>query len=278
MSAEKIKAIQISKYKEYVPEEFTKSLMTGELEAIGGFFGDDPAGTLIFEKVRGKVIIRSIYTAPEFRRLGVATDMFELLPKGEICVSYEAVDDKVTLEPFFEAMDVELERLDVPLADFTLGKARDSLKKAQAQRAGEYGIFLDELKSNEENIVFDWFKDEFSEGGLDGTSYDSSSLFYVENNKVKGAIFLRKDEATDYDIIQNGPDSPPPDILDIDYIFCESSNKKVLPGMMNKLVERLSAEHKDNTRIQGLIMPETGEELYNSLFGEVMTYVPVLFT
>lgn len=275
MSVEIIRNSKALKYKDFIPGEFMEGVMTGQLQAIGGFFADDRAGALVYEKEDDLIIIRSIYVAPEFRRLGVGTELFEELPEGKISVTYEAVDDRVTLEPFFEAVDVELERLDVPFADFTVGRARNALKRLNADRAGEIGSFLDELTPSQENVVLSWFSDEFGEEGLDRTTYDSASIFYLEKGEVKGAIFIRRDEPSDYDIVVNGPDSPPDDLLDIDYIFCNSSNKKALPAMMNKLIKRLSNEHKDTSRIQGLIMNDSGLNMYRVLFGDAAVSIPV---
>ena len=155
------------------------------------------------------MIIRSIYVAPEFRRLGVGTELFE------------------------------------------------------------------ELSPDQENMILDWFEEEFGENGLDQDTYDSSSIFYIEKEEVRGAVFIRQDSPSDYDIVVNGPDSPPDDLLDIDYIFCPSSDKKALPGMMNKLIKRLSKEHKDTSRIQGFIMNDDGLELYKSLFGVPEIEIPI---
>ena len=275
MSVEIIRNSKALKYKDFIPGEFMEGVMTGQLQAIGGFFADDRAGALVYEKEDDLIIIRSIYVAPEFRRLGVGTELFEELPEGKISVTYEAVDDRVTLEPFFEAVDVELERLDVPFADFTVGRARNALKRLNADRAGEMGSFLDELTPSQENVVLSWFYDEFGEAGLDRSTYDSCSIFYLEKGSVKGAIFIRRDEPSDYDIVVNGPDSPPDDLLDIDYIFCNSPNKKALPAMMNKLIKRLSNEHKDTSRIQGLIMNDSGLNMYRVLFGDAAVSIPV---
>ncbi len=278
MSAEKIKNTNVLKFKEYIPKEYIKSIMNRELSAIAGFFNDEYVGALVYEENGGLVVIRSIYVDPAFRLLEVGTDMFELLPKKEISLTYEAEEDRVTLEAFFEAMDVALDRYDAPFANFTLADAKKALKRIDASRSGDYGIFQDKLDYRQEDIVMGWFKDEFGEAGLDGEVYSPSSIFYLENNEVKGAIFIRRDEANDFDIILHGPDSPPEDLLVVDYIFCDSSNKKVLPGMMYKLVTRLSEEFKDDTVIQGLIMSEKGLELYKSMFGEPEMYIPVFST
>ena len=278
MSAEKIKNTNVLKFKEYIPQEFIKGIMSRELNAIAGFFNDEYVGALVYEESGALVVIRSIYVDPAFRLLEVGTDLFELLPKKEISVTYEAEEDRVTLEPFFEAMDVALDRYDAPFANFTLGDAKKALKRIDASRCGDYGVFQDELDVKQEDIVMSWFKNEFGEVGLDGEVYSPCSIFYIENDQVKGAVFIRRDEANDFDIILNGPDSPPDDLLVVDYIFCDSSNKKVLPGMMYKLVSRLAEEYRDTTVIQGLIMSEKGMELYKSMFGEPEMYIPVFST
>ena len=275
MSVEKLKNHKAIKFKGFIPGEYLDDVISGKMEGLGGYFADDMAGALIYEREDDLVTIRSIYVAPEYRRLGVGTELFDELPKGRISVTYEAVDDRVTLEPFFEAVDVELDRIDVPFADFTIGRARNALKRIDSYRAGEAGCFLDQLSPSQENTVLSWFKDEFGESGLDRATYDSSSIFYLEKNEVKGAVFIRKDVPSDFDIVVNGPDSSPDELFDIDYIFCDSSNKKALPAMMNRLIKRLSEEHKDTSRIQGLIMSDGGLKMYRALFGDAAVLIPV---
>lgn len=276
MSAEKISKNQISKFKNFIPGEYLKALMNGEIGAIGGYFNGDPAGILMYEVFDRQIILRVLYVAPEFRRLGIATELMEALPEGKISFSYEAVGDRTTLGPFFDTIDVETERIDAPFADFTLKEAKLALERREAFDIPEAGIFYDEVDATQEKIILDWFRDSFNEKGLDDEVYDPASIFYIEDGKVKGAIFLRKDEPSVFDIIVNGPDKKPADLLAIDYLFCKAVDKKILPGMMNKFLKRLSSEHKEDTKVQGLIVNEKGQSLYRSLFGDIGISIPII--
>ena len=50
MSAEKISVTKAIKYKEYIPEEYFKGIMTKEIRGIAGFFAGEFAGTLLLNR------------------------------------------------------------------------------------------------------------------------------------------------------------------------------------------------------------------------------------
>lgn len=278
MGVVKVTGLNLKKHEDMIPKVFVPYIMKGSMTAVAGYFSDEYAGIMIYDTEFDMINLRCIYVDPAYRRLGVAEELFLSLPDMRIAFSYEAICDRSTLEPFFDAMGVETERLYVPLADFNLDDALTMLSKKRVNEAEECGTFLDEFDRSLEDAAEKWFKHGFAENGLIDGEYIPGSIFYITEGAITGGIILRKEEPGIYDYIMSGASTKPEDIINIDYLFCEIPDKKVMPGMMNRVIRRLKDEYGKGTRIHGFLMNESSKKIYRSLFGEADVMIPVVTT
>ncbi len=271
------------------------------MTALGAFFAGEPAGVLLYENrtaektvnaedlqdlpeglTEGDTVsvpvmeLRSLYVAPEFRRLGVGTELMDALPEGRLTFTYEATDDRVTLEPFFDAVDVETERLDIPFGEFYVVDAIEMLEQKYPHGEETEALFYEDLTMGQSKVAEGWLEASFGARGLYDQVYDRRCIFLLSENSVKAAMIIREVEPSDFDVLSLDEGEEPEKTFFLDYLFCEPGQMKQLPGMMKKLAERLYRDQGANARMQAFLMNREGQRLYASLFGEPEIEIPLI--
>ncbi len=279
MSTFELNNINFKSFLRMIPDELWDFIERGRFKVVGAKFFDEPAGAAVYEETDGEMIIlKSIYVAPEYRRLGIGTEIIEALRDKKFVFSYEAIDDRTSLEPFFEAVDVITNRIDIPLGEFTYSEMINALKKNKVKINKLKGEHYKDLTRKDKVIVEKWIYNEYGEMTNFGNVYDESSVFYIQDGIVEGAIILHKELPSVYDIIVTGVESEPRDLWFLDYVYNGTSKYSVLFGMINKVIKGNMDNMEADDVIQAHLSTNNGLELYRSFFGEPSVYIPLIYS
>ena len=183
------------------------------------------------------------------------------LPEGHLQFSYVATRDRVTLEPFFDALDIYVQRSDCPVGSVTLKDVREALDKKKLSKAGDGGLTFDELTFQEKGVVKNWIKSGF---GVDIDSYtdtDVPCIFLLKDNEVEAALIMGDGGVG---------------IIDLDLAYCKPGHEVLFATLLNKAVCELEKHFDDDIRIEMLLTTDEGAGLYSGLFGETAFSVPVM--
>lgn len=255
MDVVKITGENIAEYANMIPMEYMAEVGNGDLPAIGGIFDDTPAGVIVWktDKDNEKVVLLSLFVLPEYRRLGVASMLLSQLRDRSISFSYTAIDDRAELEPFFEAVGFDTERIDYPLGHLTLSFAEEALKQDKYSSVGVAGAKYSELGREQKRLVAEWLSQNFEQSIFSYSGNIAPSVFLIDKDAVYGCALLREEEKGH---------------VEIDLVHYDRDNKKELIAMLNKTLSELSASHTPDTEIEMLLTTEEGKSLYEGLFGE----------
>jgi GNAT superfamily N-acetyltransferase len=261
MRTEAINQENIKEYQGIIPSGYLLKVSEGALRAEGALFGGSVAGAVIWHDEKSDMVLDFIYVMPEYRRLGVGSMLMEQLSGQHLQFSYVASGDRVTLEPFFDALDVYTERSDCPVGSITLRDVKDGFETKKVSRAGIKGLTVDELTFQEKGVVTNWLKSDF---GVDFDSYNDPkvpSVFYLKDNEIEAAL-----------VMGMGGEG----LIDLDLAYCSPGNEVLFAGLFNKAVSELEKNFDDDVRIEMLLTTDEGAGLYTGLFGETAFSVPVM--
>jgi GNAT superfamily N-acetyltransferase len=262
MRTEIIDQNRVQSYYDCIPEPLIMSINKGRLKAVGGLFTDEKKGAVVWQEMNERdAILRSLYVLPEARRLGLGSLLLKPLKGKQLTFSYEATEERASLEPFFDNNNIFYERHDYPVGRITISKAVEALKKKGVDQAHPIGSYYDELLKNEKTEVLHWLENLCKESQTDYTSLNPASIFYLEQGKVKGALLFSKAEKGN---------------LGVDYVFCAHGEEGRLAGMMNKAMTLLSRQFRVGTEVTMMMTTERGKRLYRTLFGEPADTIPVI--
>ena len=244
-------------------EEIGNSVKEGELIGIGGNFGDDPAGVVVYRyDEKESADLRYIYVEPEYRRLGVGTELIDATECSYFDFTYEATGDRVNLEPFFTAVDIYTEKIEYPFSELSVKKIKEEFLKNGVLKAKNTGSFYSEMDGEKKKAFSDWMQSEFGE-----------SAFLYTTDRPK-SIFNFKDGHTDSVVLVSEMNS---DTLNLDYIFSQSRDSVEMLGMLRRVFEKALSDYGTEAYIRMMPKMEDGMKIYNKLFGEVTESIPVVF-
>ncbi len=264
MSTEKIYASNIKEFKDLMPQELCAGIKAGELRAIGSRYSDEPAGVILYNTVaKDQADLYYIYVEPEYRRLGVGTELIDATDCSYFDFVFEATDDRVTLEPFFAANDILTERVEYPFTELSVKKIKEEFVKNGVYRAKESGTFYDEMDNAKKQVVANWMQNEYGES-LSGYALDKpKSIFSVKNGDTDSAVLLSEMNE---------------DTLNLDYVYSKSKNSVEMVGMLRRIFEKALSDYGTETYIRMMPKMEEGMKLYNKLFGDVKDEIPVVYS
>ena len=262
MSTEIISSKNIRYFKSLMPDELGQDVKDGLISGIGAWFADEPAGVILYRgQGSEQADLLYIYVEPEYRRLGVGSELIEATECTYFNFIYEATGDRVTLEPFFDAVDIMTERVDYPFSELSLKQIKEEFLKHSVLKAQKKGSFFDEMESDEKAVVSKWMMDEY---GVSITGYSTDkpkSIFSVRDGHTDSAVLLS--EMND-------------DTLNLDYIYSARKNKGELLGMLHRAFRKALSDYGTESYIRMMPKTDDGMNLYNKLFGEVTDTVPVI--
>lgn len=262
MSAGIIKAYQLDDYKHYIPGELIAGIRSGQLSCIGGDFMDEPAGALVYEELAsGGVLLRSIYVDEAYRRLYVAGDMIELIMDKRIYFTYEATGDRASLEPFFDAMDIDTVRYDCPMSYLPLAVVEKRLKDVGIYKADENGATFADLTPDRRKIAMKWMVEKCNERGEAYDWIHPDSVFLIENEKVVACVLLSD--------MEQG-------LISVDLVYSESRDPRKLLGLFAHLVLNVQEDYDRDTDIRMIMTSVDGERMFGRIFNEANYMVPII--
>lgn len=246
-------------YAEMIPSDIDHILFHKNVHAYGAVFAETPVGVAVWSESDRDVFGRllTLFVLPEARRMGIGSFLLETVMekmreagKEGICCKYSDTGDRAFLTPFLNEMGIETEVISVPVGRVKLLDAAKAVKNIPG--AGkETGVPSGRLSGREKNCVCRWIE-ELSGG--DATAYLSGqpeSFFVLEGDEVKSALlFSKEDEET----------------LSLDYAL--SSDPKSLVGLLSSAVIEYANRYSKDTWIDMLLTTDSGQGLYQKLFGE----------
>lgn len=260
MRTESITPSNIGKYLSFFPEEYEKDLFREDLMAIGATFAEEPKGAVLIEEGEKNRLL-SIYVSPEARRLGIGTALLLAASKKSLSFRYEATGDRITLEPFLEALDIDYQRYDYPVGVMPLEKALEDLFRAKIDQLQPQGALYEDLSREGKKCALKWLQDVCAEEAYLYTQKDSPSIFLMNEEKVQGALLLSMQEEG---------------LLSVDYVYCMKGSNTLLGGMLCKEMELLRKSFPKETELSMAMTTKAGEELYEKLFGDPVGTVAMI--
>ncbi len=264
MSTEMINSKNLKDYKDLLAKEHMEGIRQGYFSGIGARFSDEVAGVILFCITESRTAdLYYIYVDPVYRRLGIGTELIDATSCSYFTFTYEATGDRVTLEPFFTALDIETERVDYPYSEISMTKIKEGLTKQNVIKAKRSGSFINELESKEKDIISKWVVEGFGENPVAYYADRPKSIFYLKDSSVYAAILLSEL----YD-----------DTLSLDYVYSKNASPLSFAGMMKRILEKALEDYGGEAYVRMLPKTEDGMDLYTSLFGETERAVPIVFS
>ena len=263
MSASFLNMPEVDAYSRFIPEELFFGAKSGEFSCIGGTFMDEPAGALVCEKLMGDaVLLRSIFVEEPYRRMSVATDMMELISDKRIYFTYEATGDRATLEPFFDAMDIDTEKLFCPMGYHFIGDVDERLTELGAYKVSECGTTFSDMKPDERKTVMKWMEAYCNERGEAYDWVHPDSSFLMADDTVQACVLLSE--------MEEG-------ILSVDLVYiAPGGDPKKLMGLFARLMLNVQVDYPADTSVRMLMTTEEGRRLYKKLFGDAKITLPIV--
>ncbi len=262
MSAMILKAYQLDDYRNYIPWELLTGIRSGQFLCIGGTFMDEPAGALVYEELSaGGVLIRSIYVDEAYRRLYVAGDMMEMIMDKKIFFTYEATGDRASLEPFFDAMDIDTMRFDCPMCYLPLRVVEERLNDVGVNKATENGSTFADLSVAHRKVAMRWMAEKCNERGEAYDWIHPDSVFLIEDDKVVSCVLLSD--------MEKG-------LVSVDLVYNESRDPRKLLGLFLHLILNIQVDYDRDIDVRMILTSKDGERLFGHILGEANYMVPVI--
>ncbi len=261
MSAFVMDKEEVDDFRQLIPPEFYEGAKRGQFFCIGGDFMEEPAGALVYEKTKGGNLLRSIYVKEDFRRLGIASDMMEVLGDDPVFFTYEATGDRAALEPFFDAMDIDTRRIDCPMCYLSLKDIEKNLEMFGVFDVEEKGTAFAELDLIQRKSVMQWMVQNLNERGEAYEWIHPDSTFLMEGKKVKACVLISEME---------------PGLLSVDLVYSEYKDFRKLMGLFAHIFINIQIDYPKNPNVRMIMTTDSGKKLYEKIFGNAGFTVPVI--
>ncbi len=257
----KIVALDEKKLPEWagvVPEELFVDQMLGKSRqhAAGILFMDEVAGAICWEENELSWELQSIYIIPEYRRLGLGSELMESLAarmrkKGikKLNISYVGEEELVMLLPFLIHCGFAMETIDVSVGvtDVQTGQAR--LEKLRYdKKIGRYKK-LSELTPKEGKICDQWMQTTL---GVHIDAYEGvqpASYVILDGIQVIGILLFRQVE----------------DVLRLEYCRVKKEAIIRVVPLLAKAIADLGEQYPGDTRIEMILSNEYARNIYSRL-------------
>lgn len=251
-----------------IPEELFVSLMQGKKNrhAAGARFLDEAAGAICWEENEAGWTLQSIYVFPEYRRLGIASELVAHLSdrmqkeKSKLLtMTYNDEEELVMLEPFLIHCGFRMETMTMPLGVTLLSTVQKRLEDPKLPKKVGSFARLHELKQRERLLCSQWMEKNLQESIDSYATAAPSSYILLSGSQVDGILLFG----------QSG------NVLSLDYIqFRSSAIARVLP-LLSIAVRDLSKAYPPDTRIEMLLSNERAVNLFSRLTGSGMEAVTI---
>lgn len=251
-----------------IPEELFVSLMQGKknYHAAGARFLDETAGAICWEENEAGWSLRSIYVFPEYRRLGIASELIAQLSARMqkensklLTITYNDEEDLVMLEPFLTHCGFRMETITMPLGVTQLSTVQKRLEDPKLPKKVGSFARLHELNKRERLLCSKWMEKNLQESMEPYATAKPSSYILLNESQVDGILLFGQAE----------------DSLTLDYIqFRSSAVARVLP-LLSVAVRDLSESFPPDTRIEMLLSNERAVKLFSHLTGSDIESVTI---
>ena len=249
-------------YVNCIPQEVMPLVLNESARAVGAMMGNTPCGAIVWEEDENREgVLRSIFVLPEARGLGYGSALLRECKDSELVFSYEATEDRDSLEGFFENNNVHTEPELIRIGRLNLGELIRVLREKGIDKASNAGLFYEEMLSEEKRIANAWLQEEYGERLFPYTGTKPPSIFLITENRLKNILLFK---------------STSDRVISIDYLYSEKGEEPKVSGMLKKTIQLLERQYPANTRIEMLLCGDQLEKMYKNLFGMPEDYMLVV--
>lgn len=243
-----------------IPEELFIDLMLQKNRyfAAGVTFMDEIAGAVCWEESEAAWTLRSIYVFPEFRRLGLGTELMDYVTNRmekkqgrTMTVSYYNDDDLVMLSPFLTHCGINMELVELPAGSTDVQTVAQHLQlKNLEKKIGRYSK-LSDLTQKERQLCDSWMLGNL---GVHIDAYENvkpASYALLDGRNVLGILLFREVD----------------EVIRLEYCKVKSEAiVRVIP-LMALAAENLSRQYAGKTKLEMILSSDQAINLYSRLIG-----------
>ncbi len=252
-------------YSTLIPSHFYSRLQSGEAEALGVRFLEEPVGSIVWQQDT----LLSIYVLPLARRLGVGkrllSDLAALLKKREgspLSFTYEEAEDRLSLTFFFNEMGIAIEPIPVHIGETTISEAMDRLLEVNADKNAYIGSPYTELFDDQKRIVNDWIRESLRETPSEYSSDHPKSYFLFKDSEIKAGLLLSEE------IRMTASGEEGTGNVSLDYLYASPGYEKNLIRLLYQALNSLEETYADSTKISMMLSNEQSLQLFAKLLGK----------
>ena len=249
-------------YMNCIPQEVMPLVLNESAHAIGAMMGNTPCGAIVWEEDENKEgVLRSIFVLPEARGMGYGSALLRECKDSELVFSYEATEDRDSLEGFFENNNVHTEPEVIRIGRLTLGELIQALREKGIDKVSNAGLFYEELLADEKRTAAAWLEQEYGEQLFPYTGAKPPSIFLISENRLKNILLFKSNSDK---------------VISIDFLYSAKGEETKVSGMIKKTISLLERQYPIGTRIEMLLCGDQLEKMYKNLFGMPEDYMVVV--
>ena len=250
----------LPKWAGVVPEELFVELMMERDNrfACGVTFMDQVAGAVCWEENGAIWKLQSIYIFPEFRRLGLGSELIHELEKRlwnkkgkKLTVTYGDEDELVMVSPFLTYCGFEMEEVDIPEGITTLEGILEGLKSNGILDKTGKCTRLYQLTAKDRNVCRALILKELGENMDNYLFRKPASYAVMDQNEVIGLLLFREEG----------------DHLVLDYCKIKRASAARMLPLFAAAANDLSSKYPPDTKVSMILSNEAAVNLYSRLVG-----------
>lgn len=241
-----------------IPEEVFIHLMQQApgYYAVGITFMNKIAGAVCWEEEDGSWELQSIYIFPEYRRLGLGSELVAVLAErmatkscNLLTVAYEEEDERITLQPFFTYCGFRMEPVEMMVGITDVGTVRKRLEDPRLVRKLGRCLRMHQLTSRERRLCDQWLMKVMGEH-VDAYEVKKPASYVIFDKESVAGILLFSEEE---------------DVISLDYFKVRSDSAvRVLP-LLATAASDLHRQYPPDTRVEMILSNDHVRSLYARL-------------
>lgn len=248
---------------EFLPEEMITEMMRPEsdipLFAAGVTFLREPQGAITWEEKEDEWLLRSIYIAPQSRRLGLGSALVSYVSEQmvdkdceHLSVSYDPQEERKTLTPFLRNCGFAVEPYELSLGVTKLEDVTASLRKYHDFQGDRDCRPLHLLTQNERELCGQWLYEKTGESISRYLGKRPESFVLLRGRAVAGMMLFGEHSGA----------------ISLDYCWISPDAKAGFLAMATEAVHSLNEQYPEKTKIEMVLSTDEAQKLYSHLLGE----------
>ena len=254
--------ISLANYPEYgkvIPAELVDFLSSKDVHFVGAEFAMSAVGAAIWRNDEGSDCgtLLSLYVLPEARLLGVGTFLLESVVeemvkahKKRLAFKYVDSGDRSLLTEFFASVGTDTYIEEVPVGRTTIKEAVKVIAE-KGEGVNRSGSRASDLDVKDKAAAIKWLNKVSDGRAGEYFGKKPESYFVVRDEKVKSALVISRESEN---------------VISLDYAYSE--NPLDLLGLLKNALSDVAKAYPSDTAIEMLLSTESGQKLFEKLFGE----------